>query len=161
MSYDCVFGLDLPSITESLYLDVRHTDIPRDYNILINPEVTTYVIRKTVIINDFSYPLKKLEELQKNGCKIITRVWINSDYEFSPYLIRYNPKIIWNGETDIISWSFDSGILHMSKPSLEDLVCGEKGEYGYLGYLAHQVGLHVYPGPYQALDLVKIKKGRW
>ena len=161
MSSDCLFGIDLPSITESLYLDIKRTGVPREYNILVNPESTTYIIRKTVILNVFDYPEKSIKELLKNECRIISRVYINDpEIEYSPYLFRYNSNIVWNGETGF-SWSYDSDVLHVSKINKEMIRIGDKGESDYLGFLAHQVGVHVFPGPYQDLDLVKIKKGRW
>ena len=161
MSSDCLFGIDLPSITESIYLGIHRTEVPRDYNILVNPESTTYIIRKTVILNIFDYPEKSIKELLKNECRIISRVFINDpEIEYSPYLFRYSSRIVWNGEIGF-SWSLDSGILHISKLGRNMLRFGERGESDYLGFLAHQVGIHVYPGPYQDLDLVKIKKGRW
>ena len=161
MFTDLLFSVDLPSITESLYLGINYTDSPRDYNIIVNPENVTYLIRKCVIINDHNYPESNINILLGNGCSIISRIYYDrSDIKFSPYLFRYNSRIVWNGESGI-SWSFNSGILHMSKPSSKDLRFGKQGESDYLGYLAHQVGVHVYPGPYQDLDLVKIKKGRW
>ena len=161
MSYDdVIFGVTLESITEALYLGLIRTEIPRDYGVLVNPETTTYIIRKTVIINNFDYPVEKIRALQKNECKIVSRIYYGEDIDFSPYLVRYNPKIIWNGESGF-SWSFDSGVLHMSKPTPDMIRRGKKGETDYLGFLGHQVGLRVYPGPYQDLDLVKIKKGRW
>lgn len=161
MFSDCLFGIDLPSITESIYLGIRRTGIQKNYNILVNPESTTYIIRKTVILNVFDYPEKNIKELLKNECRIISRVFINDpEIEYSPYLFRYSSDIIWNGELGF-SWSFSSGILHISKFSQGMLKFGIKGESDYLGFLAHQVGIHIYSGPYQDLDLVKIKKGRW
>lgn len=162
MLSDRIFGLDLPSILESLYLNLPITELPRDYTISINPEKVSYVIRKTIIINDHNYPLEHLKILLDNGCRIISRIKLDLDlnYEYSPYLFRYCPRILWNGEFGD-SWSYNNRILYAAKPPLENIWRGSLGETDYLGFIAHQVGVNIYPGPYQDLDLVKTKKGRW
>ena len=161
MKGDIIFGVDLESITESLYLGIPLTENIREYNVIVNPSSITYVIRKTVILNNHNYPKENIEILRKNECKIISRFYIpRDDVEYSPYLLRMIPEIVWNGQVDPESWTFYSGKLGFPKIQGE-VWRGEKGEPDYLGFLAHQVGIHVYPGPYQDLDLVKIGKGKW
>lgn len=165
---DVLFGVGLDSITESLYLDVPMTENIRAYNIIVNPENPTYIIRKTVIINSHEYPVKNIPKLLENECRIISRIYLGErdDIEYCPYFLRLIPEIVWNGEIEDISdifssWSYYSGNLHFPKTNSKEIWKGKRGESDFLGFLLHQVGVHVFPGPYQDLDLVKINKGRW
>ena len=171
-----IFGSDLGSLVESVYLEIPYTDNQRNFNIVVNPLRITYLIGKVVIINKFSYPKENLKILLENRNKIISRVWLGDKYMegiiFDPYLPRVNLGIAWNGETldtlgeeniemnNPIYYSIDSDTLFFPKVKHYRDRQGEKGEYNFIGYLLYQTGLNLYKNSeFKYLDIIKCKKG--
>lgn len=172
---DCIFGSDLGSLTEGVYLGIPITDNQRNFNIAVNPSRITYLINKTVIINRFDYPVENINPLLKNRNKIISRIWFGDDIMenilFDPYLPRLNMNIIWNG--DILNelgeknediqekahYSTETNTLFFPKVKKYLDNPGEKGELNFIGYLLYQVGLNLFKCDFNNLDIVKCKKG--
>lgn len=170
-----IFGTDLGSLVESVYLGIPYTDNQRNYNIIVNPSRITYLIGKTVIINKFSYPREYLEVLKQNRNTIISRIWLGDSLmggiDFDPYLPRLNMCVSWNGETldtlgeeniemnNPIYYSMDSDVLFFPKVKRYKDGPGEKGEYNFIGYLLYQTGLNLYESEFRNLDIIKCKKG--
>ena len=176
MSSKYIFGSDLGSLVESIYLGIPYTDNQRDYKIIVNPCKITYLIGKTVIINRFDYPRENISTLVMNRNKIISRVWLGNKYMkdilFDPYLPRLNMGIAWNGEIletlgeenidmkNPIYYSLDSDVLFFPKVKNYRDKPGEKGEYNFIGYLLYQTGLNIYKeSEFKNLDIVKCRKG--
>lgn len=173
---NCIFGCDLGSLAESVYLNIPHTDNQRNFSVIVNPVHLTYLVGKTVILNKFSYPRKNIKTLLENNNKVISRVWLGDEYmkniTFDPYLPRINLNVAWNGETvdtlgeenvemkNPIYFSIDSDVLFFPKVKHYRDSPGEKGEYNFIGYLLYQTGLNLYKNTeFVNLDLVKCKKG--
>ena len=171
-----IFGSDLGSLVESIYLGIPYTDSQKNFNIIVNPLRITYLIGKTVIINRFDYPKGNIKTLITNKNKIISRVWLGDVYMkgviFDPYLPRLNMNIVWNGETletlgeenietnNPIYYSMDSDTLFFPKVKNYRDSPGEKGEYNFIGYLLYQTGLNLYKNSeFKNLDIVKCRKG--
>lgn len=162
-------GLD--SIIESLYLDEKISDKIGGCDIIVNPEVETYLVRKTIILNSTSYDTSKIERLLKNKCTVISRT---SDFEISgvkvyPYLPRPNFHIQWNGDFyDIskgdIECSFDGARNILFFPKLEgpkEEFISDSGELSYLGWAMYQVGQDLKNSQFPDLDILKTKKMRF
>ena len=79
MENNYIFGSDLGSIVESVYLGVPYTDSQKNYNIIVNPYKITYLIGKTVIINRFDYPRENINTLLINRNTVISRVWLGDE----------------------------------------------------------------------------------
>lgn len=171
-----IFGTDLGSLVESVYLGIPYTDNQKEYNVIVNPERVTYLIGKTVIINRFDYPRKNLETLKTNRNNVISRVWLGDSWmtgiSFDPYLPRLNMNISWNGEVletlgeenietkNPIYYSMDSDVLFFPKVKNYRDKPGEKGELNFIGYLLYQTGLNLYPDTkFINLDVIKCRKG--
>ena len=171
-----IFGSDLGSLVESIYLGIPYTDSQKKFNIIVNPLRITYLIGKTVIINRFDYPKGNIKTLITNKNKIISRVWLGDVYMkeviFDPYLPGLNMNIAWNGETletlgeeniemnNPIYYSMDSDTLFFPKVKNYRDSPGEKGEYNFIGYLLYQTGLNLYKNSeFKNLDIVKCRKG--
>ena len=75
-----IFGSDLGSLVESIYLGIPYTDSQKNFNIIVNPLRITYLIGKTIIINRFDYPKGNIKTLITNKNKIISRVWLGDVY---------------------------------------------------------------------------------
>lgn len=166
-----IFGTDLGSLVESVYLGIPYTDNLRGYNVIVNPEKVTYIVGKTVIINRFDYPEQLITELTRNHNTIISRVWKPGTI-FDPYLPRLNQRIQWNGEVletlgeenieihNPIYYSMDSDVLFFPKVRHYRDRVGQKGELNFIGYLLYQTGRNLYPeSEFKDLDLVKCRKG--
>lgn len=168
-----IFGTDLGSLVESVYLGIPYTDNQRGYGIIVNPYRVTYIVGKTVIINRFDYPQDLITELSRNNNTIISRVWKESEgVIFDPYLPRINMKIQWNGEVletlgeeniemnTQIYYSMDSDTLFFPKVRYYRDLPGPKGEMNFIGYLLYQTGRNLYKeSEFKNLDLIKCKKG--
>lgn len=171
-----IFGSDLGSLVESVYLGIPYTDNPRQFEIIVNPTRITYLIGKTVIINRFNYPKENIKILRDNRNEIISRVWLGDEHmegvRFDPYLPRLNMNVVWNGEVletlgeeniemnNPIYYSMDSDVLFFPKVKNYRDAAGSKGEYNFIGYLLYQTGLNLYKGSeFRNLDIVKCKKG--
>ena len=176
MENNYIFGSDLGSIVESVYLGVPYTDSQKNYNIIVNPYKITYLIGKTVIINRFDYPRENINTLLINRNTVISRVWLGDEdmknIIFDPYLPRLNLGISWNGEiletlgeeniemNNPIYYSVDSDTLFFPKVKNYRDKPGEKGEFNFIGYLLYQTGLNLYRNSkFKNLDIIKCKKG--
>ena len=166
-----IFGTDLGSLVESVYLGIPYTDNQRRYDVIVNPERVTYIVGKTIIINRFDYPQELIWELKKNNNTIISRVW-KEDVIFDPYLPRLNLHIQWNGEVletlgeenievnNPIYYSMDSDTLFFPKVKYYRDSPGPKGELNFIGYLLYQTGRNLYKeSKFRDLDIVKCRKG--
>ncbi len=173
---NCIFGNDLGSLVESVYLEIPYTDNQRNFSVVVNPVHFTYLVGKTVIINRFSYPRENIPVLLGNNNLVISRVWLGDKYMegviFDPYLPRINLGIAWNGETldtlgeeniemnNPIYYSVDSDTLFFPKVKHYRDSPGEKGEYNFIGYLLYQTGLNLYKNTeFKNLDIIKCRKG--
>lgn len=171
-----IFGNDLGSLVESVYLGIPYTDNQRHFNIVVNPSRITYLINKVIIINKFNYPKENLPTLLGNRNKVISRVWLGDEYMddviFDPYLPRLNLQIAWNGEildtlgeeniemNNPIYYSLDSDVLFFPKVKHYRDRPGERKEYNFIGYLLYQTGLNLYKNSeFKNLDIIKCKKG--
>lgn len=166
-----IFGTDLGSLVESVYLGIPYTDNQRGYEVIVNPERVTYIVGKTVIINRHDYPQELIQELLKNNNSVISRVWKEGAI-FDPYLPRLNLKVQWNGEVletlgeenieinNPIYYSMDSDILFFPKVKYYRDLPGPKGELNFIGYLLYQTGRNLYKeSEFKNLDIIKCKKG--
>ena len=90
-----IFGSDLGSLVESVYLEIPYTDNQRNFNIVVNPLRITYLIGKVVIINKFSYPKENLKILLENE-KVILISEKNidlTDNELNEFLCSYKKVV--------------------------------------------------------------------
>lgn len=169
-------GLD--SIIESIYLsDLLSTTIGKA-QIFINPDQIKYVTNKTIIITKNGYSLDYIKKLVDNGNKVISRVFFNTDIiEIQPYIIRVNDKVQFNGryineediekiddllvkgygeydETEHRLYLPKINITDPTSPSYVDRYNNLTG----LGWALQQVGVNLKPGPFENLDVLKLKK---
>lgn len=166
-----IFGSDLGSLVESVYLGIPYTDSQKNVDIFVNPTRITYIVGKTIIINRHDYPQDHIKILSQNNNKIISRVWKENTI-FDPYLPRVNFGIQWNGEiletigeenievNNPIYFSMDSDTLFFPKTKYYRDSPGPKGEYNFIGYLLYQTGRNLYKNSeFKNLDIIKCKKG--
>lgn len=166
-----IFGTDLGSLVESVYLGIPYTDNQRGYSIIVNPTRITYIVGKTVIINRFDYPQSLIKDLTNNNNIVISRVWKEGAI-FDPYLPRLNMQVQWNGEiletlgeenievNNPIYYSMDSDTLFFPKVRYYRDKPGPKGELNFIGYLLYQTGRNLYPdSEFKNLDIIKCRKG--
>lgn len=161
-------GLD--SVIESLYINEKLTEHPRDGNILVNPVSITYVVNKTIIINHKYYPIENIKYLL-NKNKVITRIDLGVEGSiFDPYLLRINEYIKTSNEiVNIINedsymsvdHKFDGINLYYPKPrSFYDHKV--KSELTVIGYLMYQLGCNIsdVKDPiFKNLDIIKMNNG--
>ena len=165
------------NIVEAIYPE-EEFDPSVSSNIHVNPNNPTYLIDKTIILSSPSYPTEKIKILQRNRCKIISRVVIPGvdDIEISPYILRPCFEVLWNGqEISIDSWERfidqedDYWLFKLPDYKLyfPKIIGGEvleetKDEGGnltWLGWLLHQVGQNIKEDSvFLNLDLLKTKK---
>lgn len=166
-------GLD--SIIESLYLHEEFSEEGRDCNIYVNPRKVKYLIKKIVIINICEYPIENINILAKNGCQIISRVFIDSpEVEIRPYILRICPEVMWNGrvlkspmkfddllENGLCEFDIDEFKLYFPKCfNCTDIKqTDDYGNLSVLGWVSQQVGINVCTKtPLTDLDLIKTQK---
>ena len=162
----------ISSVLESVYLNERLGNKSSGCNVFVNPENTTYIAGKIVIINTTDYPEEKLKELLRNGCKVISRVYNdNPEVMVHPYILRVDTNIQWNGREliggkpkEVLEnglMDYDSGVCYFPKlPAVDkkDIV-DPYGNLTIFGWALQQVGQNILPGSeFSNLDLVKTKK---
>lgn len=162
-------GLD--SIIESLYLDETLNEKIGGCDIIVNPEVETYLVRKTIILNTISYDITKIHRLLNNKCTVISRTtnFGIPGVKVYPYLPRPNFKVLWNGDFYDISKGdieclFDTTRNILFFPKLEGDMAEfitETGELSYLGWAMYQVGQDLKESQFPDLDILKTKKMRF
>ena len=171
------FDNSIDEIIEAVYLSERLTDKignPK-CNIYINPENIKYLVGKIIIINKNNYDIDKLNQLESNGCRIITRCWYSDKFEYEPYILRINSDINWNGMSidnsscleigencNVIVNNLDSSV-RLYFPKLENIKNSElvdlKNNLTSLGWALQQVGVNVVNSVnFNDLDLIKTNK---
>ena len=169
-----IFLDGLNSIIESIYLNENISNKPGNSTIFINPLNVKYLVGKIIIINIVNYPSEKIDILLSNNCKIISRVFIeNPQIEISPYILKLDFNIMWNGrilnifeslnkilEDDDCSFDVNSGVLYFPKISyIPEEAVDEQGNLSSLGWVLQQVGINVKENtPFKNLDILKTKK---
>lgn len=162
-----ITGLD--SIIESIYLREELTCSSKSSNIVVNP-VSSYIVRKTIIINSINYPTNLIDELIGHNT-IISRFDIGDDrVMIDPYELRMNERIIPLGKKvnfinedmyDKVDHLYDreDGILYYPKPMKCMNYC-VGSELTVLGYLAYQLGYPVKSATkFTNLDVIKLMNG--
>jgi len=164
----------LESVAEAIYLSESLSNRFGDCNIFVNPSRITYLVGKLIIINMPDYPKEDLETLLSQNCKVISRVWLDdARVEFSPYILRIDKNILWNGkdmeeypkgglqemlENDLCSFSLDDYVLYFPRISHGNTL-DSKGNLTVLGWVLQQTGCNLRRNtPFINLDLLKSKK---
>lgn len=165
-----VYFTDIYSVIESIYLEEPIKEKVGPCNIFINPDSTSYIVGKVVIINKLDYPDEKIDALLSNRCEVITRVCTDrTDIKFQPYIIYPNFNIMWNGDTiELVSdllrnCSFDKDRQKLLFPKIKVDISrvDEEGNLTALGWALHQVGLNIIKDTkFKDLDVIKTKKMR-
>lgn len=163
----------LESIIESVYLNDLTSEKMGECKVFVNPENIKYLTGRTVILTgNKSYPQEKIEQLFSNGCKIISRTFVDDPrIEVQPYILRICFKVMWNGKTvtncpditdlfdsdDIV---YRSGVLYF--PKIYDTRIKYYDEYKNLtclGWASQQVGVNLKEDtPFVDLDVIKTGK---
>lgn len=163
----------LESIIESIYLNDGLSDRVGECKVLVNPENPKYLTGRTIILTgNKEYPEEKISRLLENGCKIISRTFINHPLiEVQPYILRLCFDIMWNGRiikecldvSDLLNSddiTYKSGTLYF--PKIYDKKISTMDEYGNLnciGWALQQVGVNVKTEtPFINLDVLKTGK---
>lgn len=164
------FDSDISEVVEATYLSESITTKIADSNIFVNPKNIKYLVGKIVIINEPGYSESDMALMKGNSCKVILRYWYPGDYEYEPYILRYNPRINWSGSTvnnvDEINNSCNiiadrSVKLMFPKVKNYDIkkILDEKGNLSSMGWALQQVGVNVVRNKiFTNLDLLKTKK---
>lgn len=169
-----VYFSGLDSVVECVYIGETLSTNFSESEIFVNPETITYMAGKVVIISNPEYDLDKIETLRMNGNIIISRVSIGN-LKPSPYILRLDMGIIWNGRT--IDWPGDGDISEsvdldfISESSCVPLIRFPKilkvphyklsdstGNLTYLGWALQQVGQNIKESVFSDLDLFKTGK---
>lgn len=173
-----IFFEGLHSIIECIYLNDTLSDKIGSCNVFINPENIKYLTGRTVIVNDYSYPIENIEQLIDNNCKVISRIYSDVDgVDVQPYITRINFNVMWNGrilneledlEKDEVweqggcSFSLEDYILYFPKIKILDndpRIIDSYGNLSALGWALHQVGINLdEKTPFSNLDILKTKK---
>lgn len=162
----------IESLIESIYLEDNISDQPGECNVFVNPDNIKYLTGKTVILNKMEYPEDKIDQLSRNGCKIISRTYReHPNVEIQPYILRLNFGIMWNGKvvTEFHDLSglllgkaceYQEDVLYFPKIFGSDVVPIDKyGNLNCLGWAMQQVGVNVKDDtPFVNLDIVKTGK---
>lgn len=167
----------LESVVECIYLNEELDNRVSSCNVFVNPENIKYLTGKTVIINVGDYPKEKIEQLVKNGCRVISRVYTDiENVEVRPYILRINTNIQWNGrvvtnyveftdlldETNECEFSVDDYVLYF--PKISSIKPGNPramDSYGNLtsiGWALQQVGVNLVDSAFTDLDIIKTEK---
>lgn len=171
------YGNGLDAFVESIYLQ-EEIDPSVSSMIHVNPNNPTYIIGKIVIINTADYSMDKIKTLEKNKCKVISRVYFDSEgVEVCPYILRPCFDIMWNGksgkvdnlekllenEIEDLEWTMNFSeyklyfpkIIYPKKLNTVD----SYGNLTYLGWISQQVGENIVDNTsFRDLDLIKTKK---
>lgn len=162
----------LDSIIEAVYLEDSLSSKLGECKVLVNPENIKYITNRTIILSGIGYEEDKIDELLKNGCKVISRVYYNNPgVEVCPYILRINEKLVWNGKS-ILEYpgqrellnsgdcEYKDGVLYFPRlydPSL--VLCDKYGNLTSLGWALQQVGMNIKKDTeFINLDLIKTGK---
>lgn len=163
----------LESIIESVYLNDHLSEKTGECKVFVNPDNIKYLTSRTIILTgNKPYPQEKIEQLFSNGCKIISRTFIDDPrIEVQPYILRICFKVMWNGKTvtdcpDITDLLDSEDIVYRSGylyfPRIYDPRVKCKDEYGNLscfGWALQQVGINIKEDtPFVDLDIIKTGK---
>lgn len=166
----------LSSVIECIYLGETLNNRSNSCDIYVNPEAIKYLTGKTIIINDIDYPEEKINTLISNGCKIISRVFIdNPDIEVRPYILKLCFDIKWNGrvldkfitlnsifENGLCDFDIDEYQLYFPKISVQDIKHKVKDKFNNLtalGWVLQQVGINIITDTsFCNMDIIKTGK---
>lgn len=163
----------IESIIESVYLNDKLSDKVGECKVLVNPENIKYLTGRTIILTgNKPYSEEKISRLYENGCKIISRTYIdNPNVEVQPYILRLCFEVMWNGRiirscldiSDLLDSKdivYKSGILYF--PKIYDPGISVQDEFGNLnciGWALQQVGINIKEDtPFINLDILKTGK---
>ena len=166
----------LESVGECLYLSETLDNRSGNCNIYINPDSTSYIVGKVVIINRLGYSVDKIRQLISQNCKVISRIPLSEKVEgleIAPYILRINPSVMWNGrdiervpkggfqemmEEGLCNFSVDDYVLYFPR-IYQGEFSDSAGNLTILGWLCQQVGVNIVKNtPFINLDLIKTKK---
>lgn len=170
-----IYLSSLESIIESVYLEDSLSGKIGECNVFVNPENIRYLTSKTVIITIPDYDLDKIKTLLDNGCKIISRVYYDiPEIELSPYILRLNYGIMWNGkiiredyrgtrsliDTSDVTYDSDTETLYFPQIYNESAIVKDNwGNLTSLGWALQQVGVNIKEDtPFVNLDIIKTGK---
>lgn len=170
-----IYLSSLEAIIESVYLEDSLSGKVGECNVFVNPDNVKYIVSKTIIITTPDYDQDKVKALKDNGCKVISRIYYDKpEVEVSPYILRVNFGIMWNGK--IIKDSYQGGnalvdsgdVVYDSEeeilyfPQIYDEKVISVDPYGNLtgmGWALQQVGVNIKTDtPFTNLDILKTGK---
>lgn len=167
----------IESVIECTYLGEELCLVESGSNIIVNPLKLKYLTGKTIIINSTTYPEDNLKCLIDNECKIISRVFLQTNLPiiYSPYILRIDYNIMWNGDyidklPDLTKYSvLESGDIcrlklpdyklffpKVKKYSMEECI-DSKGNLTAIGWAYQQVGINI-TNNIKDLDVLKTGK---
>lgn len=177
-----IYFTGLDSFIEAVYLESEGLETRVGHsNIHVNPDNTTYLTGKTIIINILDYPKEKIQELLKNRCIVISRVSCDiPEVLVQPYILRPNFYIMWNGKQlgwegssfqefqeyivgeDHCSLDFENISIYLPKIKGCGGVMDSLGNMTCLGWALQQIGVNIkIDTPFVDLDIIKTKKTRF
>lgn len=160
-----VLNDSLSAIVEAVYLGESITSKVGNADILVNPEASSYIAGKTVIISDPDYPEEKIKNIEYNGNRLILRV-PKGNRKVYPYIVRVNFDLMWNGQVisdlDYLEESCSVLLKDYDQPELYfPKIKGYNSRGGWLDWALHQVGQNSLDGTrLRDLDVLKLKKAR-
>jgi hypothetical protein len=170
------------SIIEGIYLGEIVSNKIASCNIFVNPINVSYLIGKTVVINDANYDIDKVDTLIRNNCAVIARIELPGlskdllhQIEFSPYIMRIDFDIMWNGkvvetlhegiseliDNDLVEYVIEDHKLYFPKiyNLQEDIMKDKSNNLTGIGWALHQVGVNMLTDTeIKDLDILKSKK---
>ena len=165
----------LEAIIESVYLEDSLSGKIGECNVFVNPDNIKYITSKTIIISIPDYDTEKIKELLGNGCKIISRVYYDMpEIEISPYILRVNFGMMWNGkvikesyqgsrnliDTNSVEYDSESETLYFPQIYNPAIVATDRWDnLTSMGWALQQVGVNVKTDtPFINLDILKTGK---
>lgn len=178
-----IYNNGLEAVIEATYLGEGVVGKTGKSNIEVNPRGSIgYIVGKLVILTNPFCQDEVIDELLRNGNKVISRVaGYGSKVPLHPYILRPNFSVMWNGETyecprevsgelkAFLGWfggtdSFpinqESGVeLFLPKITgmQSPLIYDREGNLTALGWAMHQVGIN-YGKTFKDMDILKTKK---
>jgi hypothetical protein len=170
-----IYLSSLEAIIESIYLEDSLSGKIGECNVFVNPDNVKYITSKTIIISVPDYDVEKIKELLRNGCKIISRVYYDMpEIEISPYILRVNFGMMWNGkiikdsyqgsrnliDTNSVEYNNELETLYFPQIYSSDIKATDQfGNLTSLGWALQQVGVNVKTNtPFVNLDILKTGK---